>query len=91
MNLLQKLLPQTTNTIWERLDDGTVRVTATSIFSGKRTSMVLPINEEQEDRYKRSSETIQSIFPNLSINQREFLMTGAAGDDWDVYVPEEEE
>jgi hypothetical protein len=91
MNLLQQLIPESTGTVWERLDDDNVRVTATSVFSGRRTSMVLPINKDQETRYNLSSETIQNIFPNLTANQREFLLTGASSDDWDVYVPEEEE
>lgn len=90
MNLLQKLLPQAMETVWERLDDNTVRVTATSIFSGKRTSMVLPINEDQENKY-RNGALIQNAFPNLTMDQREFILSGANGDDWDVYVPEEEE
>jgi hypothetical protein len=93
MNLLQKLNLEPGHMVFERLDDKTVNVTRRSLFSGKVNTMRLAISEDQQSRYQdpHGHELIQNIFPNLTTDEREFLMSGATPDEWDATFPEEEE
>lgn len=58
-------------------------ITKISQFSGKPHSMELPITQEQLERWTRGEDLIQRIFPNLTADQREFLMTGVTKEEWD--------
>lgn len=49
-----------------------------SRFSGKFNSMELDITEQQYERYFYGGEKVQNVFPNLSVEEREFLITGAS-------------
>jgi len=62
-----------------------------SIFTGKVSEMELDITQEQMDRWQSGRELIQNVFPNLSPEQREFLMSGATPEEWDELFPEEDE
>tara|TARA_R100000008_G_C3452549_1_gene100095 strand:- start:89 stop:274 length:186 start_codon:yes stop_codon:yes gene_type:complete len=53
----------------------------TSILSDKTTTMELPITNEQLDRW-RQGELIQNVFPDLTPDQREFIMTGITAEEW---------
>ena len=55
-----------------------------SIMSGKVNEMELDITQEQLDRYLEGRELIQDIFPHLNANEREFLITGITGEEWDL-------
>ena len=55
-----------------------------SIMSGKVNEMELDITQEQLDRYLEGEELIQDIFPHLNANEREFLITGITGKEWDL-------
>ena len=66
-------------------------ITKTSMISGKTHSMDLPITQEQLDAFSRG-ELVQRAFPNLSAEQREFLLTGITPQEWhDVFGVDEEE
>ena len=60
----------------------------TSMISGKTNSMELPITNAQLDRWT-GGELIQNVFPDLSVDQREFLMTGITPEEWDLTFGEE--
>jgi hypothetical protein len=60
------------------------------MVSGKTRTLDLPITEEQLFRYN-SGELIQVAFPNLTADEREFIMTGIVQNEWDEIFPEEEE
>ena len=60
----------------------------TSMISGKTNSMELPITNAQLDRWT-GGELIQDVFPDLSVDQREFLMTGITPEEWDLTFGEE--
>lgn len=62
-----------------------------SQLSGKTNEMDLPVTQEQLDTWQRSGELIQRAFPNLSPDQREFLLTGATQAEWDKTFPPEDE
>lgn len=63
-------------------------VSKRSMVSGIVHSMDLPVTEEQIKRWE-SGELIQKVFPQLTDDQREFMMTGIVGDEWKVLYPDE--
>ncbi len=46
--------------------------------------MELDITPEQLARYEQGNELIQNVFPNLSPEHREFIMTGITPEEWNV-------
>lgn len=56
-------------------------VERTSIYSGKTRTKDLPITQAQLDRWDKG-ELIQNVFPNLSADDREFLITGMTEEEW---------
>lgn len=56
-------------------------ITKTSMFSGKSHTLDLPVTEEELARWKQG-ELIQVVFPHLSPDDREFLMTGVTKEEW---------
>ena len=50
--------------------------------------MVLPITSTQLDRWT-GGDLIQNVFPDLSADQREFLMTGITPEEWNQNFGEE--
>jgi hypothetical protein len=63
--------------------DGTATIIRYSPFTGKFNKATLKITKEQYNRWKNREGLIQDLFPNLSTEEREFLMTGYTPDDWD--------
>ena len=61
----------------------------TSMISGETNSMELPITNAQLDRWTNGA-LIQNVFPDLSEDQREFLMTGITPEEWTQTFGEEE-
>jgi len=59
-----------------------MKVFRTSPFSGKEHSLDLPITEAQLERWI-GGELIQNVFPNLTADEREFLMTGITAAEWE--------
>lgn len=66
-------------------------VTKKSKFTGRENSMTLPLSEKElDDGLARSwsanpgvgTEHMQNIFPQLSADEREFLMTGCTPEEW---------
>jgi hypothetical protein len=56
-----------------------------SMLTGKVHRMDLPVTAEQLLRWA-DNELIQNVFPELTIDQREFLMTGTTPEEWDRYL-----
>ncbi len=56
-------------------------VTRRSPFTGVVHQMDLPITQEQVDAWQ-SGTLIQHAFPDLTADQREFLLTGITPDEW---------
>ncbi len=61
-----------------------------SMFTGKVNEMDLPVTQADIDAWRASDRVIQSVFPDLTDDQREFLMTGATPQEWDDLFGEEE-
>jgi len=52
-----------------------------SIISGKVNTMNIDCTEEQLNRHKMG-ELVQDVFPNLSVEEREFLISGVTPEEW---------
>lgn len=53
-----------------------------SPFTGATNVMDIPITQEQLDAYNCGDTAIQVMFPHLTPEQREFIMTGITEDEW---------
>ena len=56
--------------------DGGFHVVRYDPLTGKSNGMELLITEEQLDLYYNDRHLVQQVFPDLSLEAREFLMTG---------------
>lgn len=66
----------------------------TSLFSGQLNRMDLPVSPDKLVRFLQGEipGLIQNVFPELSADQREFVLTGYTPEDWQrMFPPEEEE
>jgi len=59
-------------------------------FSGRISSMVLEITDAQLYAWAVDGVVIQKAMPNLSPEEREFLMSGTRQDEWDAMFSEAE-
>ena len=62
-------------------------VTRKNIFTGRVRSLDLDVTQEQVNRWQ-GGEKIQNVFPHLSVDEREFLMTGIIGEEWNELTEE---
>jgi hypothetical protein len=72
-----------TNWNCTHVSEGSVELTRSSDFTGNVNSMVLPVTQGMLDRYYVGNECVQDVFPALSADQREFIMTGVTPAEWD--------
>jgi hypothetical protein len=66
-----------------------MKVTKISQLSGKEHTMEIDVDQYQLIRIQNRSHTtelIQNIVPHLSMEDREFLMTGITNEEWIRYV-----
>jgi hypothetical protein len=62
-----------------------------SPFSGKITTMDIPITQEQLDNWHNGM-MIQEAMPNVPAGMREFLMTGITPAEWDeMFLSQQED
>lgn len=64
-------------------------ITRTSPFSGITRMREITVTQEQLDRW-HAGELIQNVMPNLSADDREFLMTGITAEEWDTAFGEDD-
>ena len=57
-------------------------ITRTDPLTGKINFLSLDITEEQVHSW-HNGELIQNAMPNLTADEREFIMTGITSDSWD--------
>ena len=57
-------------------------ITKTSPFSGNTNVMEIDVTQEQIALWE-SGTLIQNAMPNLSADEREFIMTGITPEEWD--------
>lgn len=67
-------------------------ITKRDPLTGALNSLELNINQAQLDEFNsHNGRMIQVIMPDISANEREFLMTGLTQDSWDEIFPASEE
>jgi hypothetical protein len=57
-------------------------ITRKSFLTGVERTRDLPITQLQIDAWENGM-LVQEAFPNLSADDREFIMTGVISDEWD--------
>jgi len=65
-------------------------ISRTSLITGCVNTMDLPITEDMISDWIESDALIQHAFPNLSADEREFLLTGATPAEFHELFAEEE-
>lgn len=65
-------------------------ITRKHIFTGKESSMEIPVTQEQLNKWK-NGELIQNAMPNISADQREFLISGMLPGEFDGLFKDDEE
>lgn len=64
-------------------------VKRTCPFTGKLHEVDLPITEEQYKQWEMG-EFVQDAFPNLTPDQREYIISGIYPGEWDKWMGKEE-
>ena len=64
-------------------------ITRKSPFSGIETTKDLDVTQEDFDKW-RSGAMIQDAFPQLSADDREFILTGITPEEWEATFSDEE-
>ena len=65
-----------------------MKITKTSILSGKTRTKEINVNQSQIDKWVAGM-LIQDAMPNVSVDEREFIMTGSTPEEWDSTFNEE--
>ena len=70
-----------------------ITVKKQSRHTGKLNTRSLDITQDEYDSYmsrrrKGTTDLIQNEFPNLSLDDREFIMPGAPPEEWDDLFPD---
>ena len=67
-----------------------IQVTRQSAITRKMNTMELPITQEHLDNYDTvGGLLVQDVFPNLSKEEREFLISGITPQEWEETFGEE--
>ena len=64
-----------------------MRITKTSILTGKTHTLEIDITQEQIDAWQ-GGELIQRVMSHLGSDEREFLISGTTQAEWDEYYKE---
>ena len=67
-----------------------MKITRTSMFSGIERTLDLPITEAQISAWKAGG-LIQDVMPQLSEDEREFVMTGVTAQEWATEFGDEDD
>lgn len=65
-------------------------ITKKSFISGIERTLEIPVTQEELDNWKGGM-LAQEAFPNLTADQREFIMTGVTPEEWEETMKEDEE
>jgi len=64
-------------------------ITRKSVFTGIERTLEINITQDQLDAWQ-SGMLIQDAMPNISANDREFIMTGTIEGEWDEVMSDDE-
>lgn len=68
-----------------------MQITKTSVLTGAVHTREIPVTQEQLDYWEVSGKRIQNALPDLSADDREFLMTGITPEEWEEAFGEDDE
>lgn len=51
----------------------------------------ITVNKEKYEKFKNKQDYIQNIFPELTIDERELLISGVCKDCWNIFMKEDKE
>jgi hypothetical protein len=57
-----------------------------SILTGRKNVMDIEVTKNQYSQWEKSKIPIQKVFPELSIEEREFLISGITPEEWINYI-----
>lgn len=63
-------------------------ITRKSTLTGNVRTLEMPVTEAQLEAWK-AGELIQKAMPNLTADDREFILTGVTPEEWDATFSEE--
>jgi len=66
-----------------------VNITRVSMLSGVERTLDIPVTQEQLSNWN-SGMLIQDVMPNLTDDQREFIISGITADEWDMFGDDDE-
>lgn len=66
-----------------------MEITRTSILTGTKRTLEIPITEAQYFQWETGGALIQDAAPNLSADEREFIMTGVTSEEWEAEFPDD--
>ena len=64
------------------LKNNTMKITRKSPFTGKVNKRDIPVTPQQLEAWE-NGELIQRAMPNISVEDREFIMTGITPEEWE--------
>jgi len=68
-----------------------MKISRTSQFSGKTNEMEIDVTEDQILNWEVGGMLIQNAMPDLTADEREFIMTGATPDEWESMFSKNEQ
>jgi len=66
-----------------------MKLTKTSLLSGRTATRDVDLTEEELEAYYASDGLIQHMYPRLSPEDREFVMTGITPEEWHAFCAAE--
>ena len=67
-----------------------MNITRVSMLSGVERTLDIPVTDEQLSNWN-SGMLIQDVMPNLTDDQREFIISGITADEWDMFMDDDDE
>jgi len=68
-----------------------MQITRKSVISGIQRTMEIPVNPEDFMSWQAGYGNIQDLMPYLSLDHREFILSGITADEWDAAFAEIDE
>jgi len=65
-------------------------ITRKSMLTGVERTLDIPCTQAQLDAWSQGQDLIQRIMPDLTADQREFIMTGCTPEEWDILSEDDE-
>lgn len=61
------------------------------MISGIKHTREINVTQEEIDAWQKSGRLIQAAFPHLSSDDREFILTGATPEEWNIAFEDDED